>query len=556
VTAATVRLAGAAGQGVQTAADLLGRAATRSGLFAACHTDVESRVRGGVNFMQFEIGDGPVQGVIGRVDVLVAFTDDALVACRDDLAPGAVVVGPDTAPVGLTDLLARAGSSKVIGTIGMALAAAHVGLDRAVVTDLVRERFAGVDTSLLDTNLRACELAFAAVSTASHPLEQAGNPGRLWLAGHQALSLGAVAGGVSFMAAYPMSPATGCLTDLAAWSSRTGVVTVQVEDEIAAINMVAGAAYAGTRAMTATSGGGFALMTEGLSLIGEIEAPAVIVLAQRPGPATGMATRTAQEDLFLAAYGGHGTFPRILLAPRDVADCFVVASQAFDLAEAFQVPVFIMTDQLLQDSHATVDTFSVDDLPRRRHFLTTDELEAMADYRRYEITDDGISPLAAPGASRHTVMVDSHIHDERGHLTECPKNATSMARKLLAKERTVANAAWEPFVEGDVDGRTLVVSWGSTYGTVERALAELAERGRRAVHVNLRWIWPAPRAGLCELFERAGRVVSVETSVGGVFARYLEHATGYRPDAVVTRLDGRPFTTEALVDHLEGEVAR
>ncbi|MBU0516149.1 MAG: 2-oxoacid:acceptor oxidoreductase subunit alpha [Proteobacteria bacterium] len=559
-----VRLAGAAGQGVQTAADLLGLAVTRSGRFAYGYTDAESRIRGGLNFTQMRLADRPLEGVVEDYEVLVALSKESLEAYGG--REGAVVVGaenwghPRAAPFFLTDIAAQAGAKAAAGTVGVAAVCCWLGLDQGPVAEAVAQHFAGRE-KLIEINRRAVAVGYEAASAwtdgAGFKLPDGdASAERLWLAGHQALSLGAVAGGVTFMAAYPMSPSTAIITNLSAWGAEAGIVTEQAEDEVAAINMVAGAAYAGARAMTATSGGGLCLMMEGVSLLGCIEAPAVIALAQRPGPATGLATRTAQGDLGLVRFAGHGFFPRIILAPQDVADNFALTAQAFDLAERFQVPVFILTDQLLQDSTATVDPFIADDLPTSRYYLTRDELEARETYGRYELTDTGVSPLAAPGVSTKLIVADSHVHDEAGHYTEDQGVADRMAQKRLAKNRTVLEAVWAPEVEGRVEGNALVLSWGSSYASLAEALDLLAEEtGTRPAHLHLRWLWPLSEDMVAPLAQGATKIIAVENSVGGYLADLWRELTLRPVDALITRHDGRPLSVSELVDRLRREVA-
>jgi 2-oxoglutarate ferredoxin oxidoreductase subunit alpha len=348
-----------------------------------------------------------------------------------------------------------------------------------------------------------------------------------------------------------MSPATSILEALAGCAAQAGVHLEQAEDEIAAINMVAGASFAGARAMTATSGGGFDLMTEGVSLLGMTEVPAVIVLAQRPGPATGLPTRVAQGDLNLARHAGHGFFPRIILAPKSIPDAFEVTARAFDLAERYQVPVFVLTDQHLIDSRVTCEAPETSNLPTGRSFLTSDTLEQLPAYRRYAWSDDGVSPMAMPGKSRHLVYADSDEHTEEGHITETAAAADRMARKRLAKLETIRGAAWACEVEGDA-GRPLVVSWGSTYETVREALTRLKAAGRPFSHLHLRWLWPAS-ADLSASLAKATRVVAVEASVSGELAAFLRETTLREVDTVITRRDGRPFEVEELAERLAQE---
>lgn len=559
----TVRIAGAAGQGVQTTADLLGKIVTRAGLFAHCQVDAESRIRGGLNFSHLRLADRPLAGVVDRVDVLVAQTQEAVQILGRDLPTSSVVISqsptdhPGAAPFTLDALSKEAGSEKAAGTVALGVITRLLGLDVGVLETALSKQFAG-KSEILEFNLRASRLGATAADEWA-----VGNrfrlPGartaanRLWLSGAEAIALGAVAAGVSFYAGYPMSPSTGIMTNLAAWATEAGAHVEQAEDEVAAINMVAGAAYAGARAMTATSGGGYCLMTEGVSLIGMLEVPAVIVLCQRPGPATGLPTRTAQGDLNLARHGGHGFFPRILLAPKSISDAFEVTALAFDLAEKYQAPVYVMTDQHLNDSQVTCEPPRWEHLPTQRYYLPPEQLERMPDYRRYAWSDDGLSPMAMPGKSQHLVYADSDEHDERGHMTESGEVADRMVRKRMAKWATIQQAAWPFELTGDADGRPLVVSWGSTWETVREALDLVAEEGVPSAHLHLRWLWPLP-GKLRDLIARARRIVVVEGSVGGELANVLQETTLRPVDRSITKRDGRPFTVQELRDQLSEEV--
>jgi 2-oxoglutarate ferredoxin oxidoreductase subunit alpha len=520
-----IRIAGAAGQGVQTAADLLGRAATRAGLFAYSYSDAESRIRGGYNFSHVRLAERPCMGVCDSVDLLLELNQ------------------PD-----LADLAEKAGSKRAVNTVAAAKACAAAGIPREVAEGVVAERFRGPHAG---TNDKAVELAYLNQPREKSGIEVDGRKKRLWVGGHEAIALGAVAGGVRFYAGYPMSPSTGIMTSLAAWSREVGVLVEQAEDEIAAINMVAGSSYAGARSMTATSGGGFCLMTEGVSLLGMIEAPAVIVLAQRPGPATGLPTRTAQGDLHLALHAGHGFFPRVILAPENLADGFELTAQAFDIAERYQVPVFILTDQLLQDSQATVDPFDVSGLPAGRHLLSSEQLASMQSYQRYAQTDSGISPQAAPGLSGHTVVVDSDEHDEDGHSIEAAEVAGRMAAKRVRKAATLQKADLlpPPDLAGDPDGRPLVISWGSTFETIK----EVDGRGEKFAHLHLRQLWPLDEKPLADLLHRASRVVVVESSAGAELAALLRRVSLHPIEHAITRLDGRPMNVGELAKNI-GEV--
>jgi 2-oxoglutarate/2-oxoacid ferredoxin oxidoreductase subunit alpha len=556
-----IRIAGAAGQGTQTSAELLGKALTRAGLFAHCHTDAESRIRGGLNFSHLRVSDRRLAGVRSHVDVLVAQSEDA-VHVLGELPEGSLLLAqkktdhPRALPLELAQIAREAGAEKAAGTVALGAIGALLSLESEFLRDVLREHFAK-KPEVLAFNLRAAELGAAALETLGFhgrfALPAASPSGRLWLSGGEAVALGAVGGGVSFFAGYPMSPATSIMAALAGFAPRAGLHVEQAEDEIAAINMVAAASFAGARSMTATSGGGFCLMTEGVSLLGMTEIPAVVCLAQRPGPATGLPTRVAQGDLNLVRHAGHGYFPRIILAPRDIPDCFSLTAAAFDLAERFQSPVFVLTDQLINDSRMTCDRPNLSALSPRRHFLPPEELERLEGYSRYAWADDGLSPMAMPGKSRHLVFADSDEHDEEGHITESGIVADRMARKRLAKGESMRRAAWPCETEGDPAASTLVVSWGSTYETVREALETLAREGKPARHLQLRWLWPPPE-GLAELLRGARRLVAVEASVSGGIAELLREVGLRTPDALIGRKDGRPFRVDELQAELQREV--
>ncbi len=562
-----IRIAGAAGQGMATATELLGRAVTRCGLFAYSYNDAESRIRGGLNFSHVRIADRRLCGVTNRTEVLIALTKDALGEFGDGIGDGNVITAapewehPKRAPFALAGLAQEAGSLKAMSTVAYAVIAGLAGLEREIAMGAVRDAFGGND-KLLEINLKAFELGYKAgadLEAGKRCRMPAGDgkSGRMWLSGGDAISLGAVAGGVTFVAAYPMSPATSIMTNLAQWGLEAGVVVEQAEDEVAAINYVAGASYAGARAMTATSGGGFALMVEGLSNIGMIEVPAVIVLAQRPGPATGLPTRTAQGELNFVRHAGHGSFARVILAPKNVPDCFDVTARAFDTAEKYQVPVIILTDQLLQDSFATVEPFVTDGLPGERYCITADALNAMEHYQRYAQTDTGISPIAAPGISKHTVIVDSDEHNEDGHMIEAAGIAERMAAKRLRKAATVAREiAREPEIYGNRAGNPLLVSWGSSFETVYEAWVRLGEEGVPLGMMHMRTMWPVDGSAIRRIFDESSRVIAIDNSAGCEIDALLRETALRGADGKITRLDGRPFDVEWLVGRIKEEVSR
>ena len=351
---------------------------------------------------------------------------------------------------------------------------------------------------------------------------------------------------MNFLSFYPMSPSTGVSTFAAQHAQDFGIIVEQVEDEISAINMALGAWYAGARAMVSTSGGGFALMGEALSLAGMAENPVVIHLAQRPGPATGLPTRTMQGDLNLVLHAGHGDFPRIILAPGSMEEAFYLSAEAFNLADRYQVPVIILTDQYFVDTYYNLPAPDVGKVKFERHIV-----EAKPGYRRYELTEDGISPRAVPGYGEEVVVANGNEHDEWGDITEDAEMTVKMQKKRAVKKlETIRKNAPLPRLVGSENAEYLVVSWGSTLHAVEEGLEQLGRDDVALVHFS--WVYPLnPKTG--KLFE-GRRVIVVENNITGQFADLLWKELGVKADHRILKYDGRPFSVEEVFEALKGVI--
>ncbi|MBN1332898.1 MAG: 2-oxoacid:acceptor oxidoreductase subunit alpha, partial [Synergistales bacterium] len=351
-------------------------------------------------------------------------------------------------------------------------------------------------------------------------------------------------GGCNLIASYPMSPATGVLTFLAQQAREFGIVVEQIEDEIAAMNVAVGAGYAGARAMVSTSGGGFALMSEGLSLAGVMEIPVVVHLGQRPGPATGMATRTEQGDLELAIYSGHGEFPRMVLAASSIEDAFELTSRAFYLADKFQIQVIMLTDQYFLNTFYNVPAFDLKGVEDRSFLVNAHE-----GYRRYENTESGISPRAVPGSGPEIVGVDSHEHDEWGHVKEDFEMRTRMVDKRLRKFKAMSGESVSSLFSGQEDYDTLVISWGSTYPMVREALEILDRPG--IAHLHIRQVFPLSE-DILQYMSKASRLIMIEGNATGQMAKHLKLHTGYVVDERILNYRGLQFSVEEIREALEG----
>ena len=359
------------------------------------------------------------------------------------------------------------------------------------------------------------------------------------ISGNEAIALGAAYAGCRFISAYPMTPSTEIITYLAE-NGNLGVFAEQAEDEIAAISMAIGAGYAGTRAMTATAGGGFALMVENVSLAGMIEVPVVIVVGQRPGPATGLPTRTCQGDLLFVIHAGHGEFPRLVLAASDPRDAFYKTVRAFNLADKYQIPVMMLTDQFLADSGFSFEEFDFEGI-KPESFLA--DPKSIKNYKRYQLNDSGISPRLYPGQSEHLVGVDSDEHDERGHITEALLDvALPMAQKRLAKNRGIRKEVLPP-QEIALDGAdTILVGWGSTRETMLEAIDDLKQDGVKAGVIHFSEMWPLPDYS----FPDDKKFWTVENNATGQLARLLRSEYNVKFENRIQRYDGLPLTADFI----------
>jgi 2-oxoglutarate ferredoxin oxidoreductase subunit alpha len=368
------------------------------------------------------------------------------------------------------------------------------------------------------------------------------------LNGNEAIALGAVSAGLRFAAFYPMTPSTSISLTVVGLAERMGIVVEQAEDEIAAINMALGASFVGAPSMVATSGGGFALMVEGVSLAGMTETPLVIVVGQRPGPATGLPTRTEQADLEFVLHAGHGEFPRAIFAPGTVEDCFHFARRAFFITEKYQTPVFILTDQFLADSYRAVEPFAVDGLDWVKPGADPGLIKAP--YRRHEITESGVSPRLLPGSSRHLVVTDSDEHTEDGHLTEDLAVRKRMVEKRLKKLEGMKREVVAPEYEGSKSPELLLVSWGSSRGAAREAAASLTAKGVDAAILSFSQVWPLVPEQFLERLKNAGSVVCIEGNAFGQLARLIRRETGFGIEERVSRYDGLPMTSEYIMREL------
>ncbi len=567
----TFVVAGEAGQGVRSTGEILAWAMVRGGYYVFAYPDVMSRIRGGHNFTRVRVSDRPVNCISPEFNLLLALDARSVTEHRHDLSGNALVVSEGSGQavsagrtrqvaIPMRELAKKQGGAAMAGVVGLGAAFLLAGARFELLEAALKERFGSKGRSVVTANLNSARAGFrvAEAGTAKSspgivpPVE---NPvRRLLLTGSQATGLGALAAGVRFYAGYPMSPATGIMEYLASKQKRFGLVVEQVEDEAGAVNAAIGASYAGVRAMTATSGGGFSLMTEGLGFAAMSENPVVIVVAQRPGPATGFPTRTEQAELLMAINAAADEFPRFVFAPGDAAQAFHATRRAFELAGKFQVPAIVLTDQQIADSHWTLEpeTLTGDADPA----VDFDDAEwdgrPAFTYRRYAVTDSGVSPRLRPGFPEQFVCCTGSEHDETGLPTEDAENRVRMHGKRMRKHGPMQDCFGEMTEYPGQDEDCIVLCFGSTLGAVREAVDILWSERKKVGLLHLGEVWPFPREKVIARIGRARQVITVENNSTGQLARLLTQETRRRPDEEILKSNGRPFAGAELANELRG----
>lgn len=548
-------IGGEAGQGLATIGLLAAQALVRSGYDINVTQDYQSRIRGGHNTFAIRLSPEAVHGPKEHIDVLLALDQATVDLHVAQLSERGVLVCDqamdprDAARVFKVPYKDLAPQKLFYNTVALGIIAAIACLDAGIPRALLAEAFHKKGDEVVARNQAVLDAAY--VWTRDHdvrvecPAPAMGSNGRLCMTGNDCLALGAMAAGVNFCSYYPMTPASSIPQALVTHSQEMGVVVEQAEDEIAAIMMALGASYAGARAMTATSGGGFALMCEAVSLAGMTETPLVIALAMRPGPATGLPTRTEQGDLNLALFSGHGEFPRAIYAPGSHEECFHLTHKAFDLAERFQSPVFVLTDQYQADCYRAVTPFDLAGLPPVAEPLLA--VEDPQDYQRYVVTASGVSPRLVPGVGPGLVVVDSDEHTPDGHITEDLEVRVAMVDKRNRKYDGLVAEVVPPAYNGPEFPDVLFVGWGSTKGAIHEAAAELRAQGRNAATLHFPQVWPLCPEQFLQYFRKARQVVLVEGNSTAQFRGILQVQSGFRVEQIILRYDGLPITAAYIL---------
>jgi len=562
----SIIIGGEAGQGISRSGMLLGKALMRAGFHCFGEIDYPSLIRGGHNFYRVRASSREVHSPTSHTDLLVALNEETVSIHLDSVNEGGGVIvdeklGFDPGetgrgdvnfyPVPMMEIVKELEGPEIMrNTVALGAVAALIGLSLDSLKDVVAETFEG-RPRIIEMNVEGLQRGWEYVVEYDYGfrcnVEPGERPERIWLTGNEAVALGAIAAGCRFYSAYPMTPASPVLHYMFAHDEDSGLAVVQTESEISAMLMAVGAGYAGVRSMTSTSGGGFCLMTEGLSMAAMTETPVVIMLGQRPGPSTGLATYSTQGDLLFAVYGAHGEFQRVVLAPGDVDQCFYMTAEAFNLAERLQIPVIVLTDKNVIESHKTTEPFDSSKVKIDRGKLLT-EWTGDEEYGRYRITEDGVSPRVLPGTMNALVLANSNEHLERGFSTSDSSLTKEMVDKRFRKTSHIKEAveALEPIrVYGAEDPDVTLVGWGSTKGPALEAIDMLKDKDVKARYVQVAVVEPFP-GGLSQYLK--GKTILVENNRASPLGTLIKLNTGYSFEHVALRYDGRAFTPHEIRD--------
>ncbi|MFW6382241.1 MAG: 2-oxoacid:acceptor oxidoreductase subunit alpha [Bacillota bacterium] len=556
-------LAGEAGQGLKTLEALVGKALFRAGFNIFSSKDYMSRVRGGHNFMSIRFGSGKMQAPRQEIDILLALNDESIEKHQAKVPEDGFILYDgevdDSRFININaSELAKKINLKAKNSVYAGAVWKLLDLPITILQDLIGAKFS--DEDIISDNEQLLEAGYNAIDDGiqinyNKSFLNDRNGEEIYISGNQAMGLGAIAAGVKFYSAYPMTPSTGILNFLAQNQKEFGIVVEQAEDEIGAINMALGASYSGVRAMTGSSGGGFSLMVEALGYAGVGEIPLVVAEVQRPGPATGLPTRTGQGDLLFAINASQDEFPLIVLAPGDQEEAFYQTFRAFNLADKYHLPVIILSDQFLADSSKNISRYKIEDLEVDRNFIDKEKV-GPDKYKRYLFTDDGISPRAYPGQLEDdVVLVDSHEHDENGFVTEDIELRNKMMVKRFRKlDKYIAEDRKEPEYIGPEEPDKLIICWGSTSGPMKEALNTIKEKDDKIGLLIFKDIWPLPDSKLKSLASSAEKIISVEANYSGQLAKLIQQETAIKIDHKILKYDGRPFTAKEIADRYLNEV--
>ncbi|HCN59610.1 2-oxoacid:acceptor oxidoreductase subunit alpha [Mammaliicoccus fleurettii] len=565
------KVGGQQGEGIESTGEIFATAMNRQGYYLYGYRHFSSRIKGGHTNNKIRVSSKPVRAISDDLDILIAFDQETIDVNYGEMLEGSIIIADEKAkPQNPEDSKAQlvslpfTGVAKELGTalmknmVAVGATCAVMNLDTKVFESLIKDLFGKKGESVVDLNIQALNEGYRLMKeemeslNSEHTLERIDSEGHLFMIGNDAIGLGAVAAGVRFMAAYPITPASEIMEYMIDRLPALGGAVIQTEDEIAACTMAIGSNYAGVRSFTSSAGPGLSLMMESIGLSGMTETPLVIVNTQRGGPSTGLPTKQEQSDLMQMIYGTHGDIPKIVLAPTSASDAFYLTIEAFNLAEEYQCPVILLSDLQLSLGKQTVESLDYDKVEIRRGALVEGDLEAQEDkayFKRYALTDSGVSPRVLPGTKGGIHHVTGVEHNEEGKPSESAENRQKQMDKrmrktaqLLIDEPVESN---EKYDEADI----LYVGFISTAGAIDEAISRLDHQGAKVNHIQIRQLHPFPSDVVQEAFNKAKKVVVAEHNYQGQLSNIIKMNINHQNKIInQTKYDGTPFLPHEIED--------
>ncbi len=568
----TWKIGGEAGYGIISAGSIFSRIFTKKGYFVIDNNEYPSLIRGGHNTYTVRVSSNQIYSINRDVNVLVALNQETLMLHQEEVTYGGYIIYDGDVcnikavrkarkdinyiVVPFSKIISELGAPKVMmNNISLGASVALLNYDLEILKSVIRENFSRKGDEIVDLNIKSSELGYKyikeKIKTASYELEIVNPVSKMLLTGNDAVFLGAVRAGCKFYAAYPMTPSSSILHSFASAEEDYNIVTKQAEDELAVINMAIGASFTGVRAMVATSGGGFSLMNEGLSSAAMTETPLVVVLCQRPGPATGLPTWTEQGDMLFAVHASHGEFLRVVIAPGDPEECFYLTGRAFNLADKYQIPVIILLDKYLSESHWAYEKFDFKKITIDRGKLLTTVKDKAGEYKRYSDTEDGISPRVIAGIKDGIHIANSDEHDEKGYSEEDAYNRKIMVDKRFKKIIKLIEDIPPPKIYGPADAEITIWSWGSCKGPILEAMNILNQKEKKVNLVHFTFLYPFDYESIAGVIEESNKNVVVENNKTSQLSKLIMMNTDHKIKNKILKYSGRQFLPGEIVSGIE-----
>lgn len=568
----TWKIGGEAGFGIMSTGAIFSKIFAKKGYFVIDNNEYPSLIRGGHNTYTVRVSSNEIFSINKDINILIALNEETIRLHQEEVTYGGYIVYDENdcdirdirkarkdinyVMVPFSKIISELGAPKVmVNNISLGASVALLNYDLEILKNVIKEIFGRKGSKIVDFNIRSSEFGYKYIKEKlkanAYEMEIVKPVSRMLVTGNDAVFLGAVRAGCKFYAAYPMTPSSSILHSFASAESDYNIVTKHAEDEIAVINMAIGASFAGVRAMVATSGGGFSLMNEGISSAAMTETPVVIVLCQRPAPATGLPTWSEQGDILFAIHSSHGEFLRVVMTPGDPEECFYLTGKAFNLADEYQIPVIIMLDKYLSESHFSYEKFDFKNIKVDRGKLLTNSKEVGKEYKRYLNTEDGISPRVVTGIEGGVHIANSDEHDERGYSEDSAYNRKNMVDKRFRKIKKLIEEIPSPRIYGPINSEITVWSWGSCKGPILEAMNILNQKEKKINLVHFTYLYPFDSESIEGIIGKSNKNVVVENNKTSQLAKIIMMNTGHRIKNKILKYSGRQFLPEEVVSGIE-----